>query len=70
VEKGRQYVIASCSIGLGLIAGIGVLLVTTLEWVHVENAPQLPTVLFFVALGLLAYGCHCLDCWEDNERHR
>lgn len=68
--EGRSYLIASCSIGLGLVCGAGVLLVTTLAWASVSNEPQLPTVLFFVGIFLLAFGCHKLDCIEKSVRSR
>jgi hypothetical protein len=61
-------VIASCSIALGVIAGCGVLLLTTLAWAHMSETPQLPTVLFFLAMALLGYGCHRLDCVERKQR--
>lgn len=69
-REGRTYLIASCSIGLGLVCGAGVLLLTTLAWARVENIPQLPTVLFFAAILLLAYGCHKIDCIEDTLKRR
>ena len=69
-RESRHYLVASCSIGLGLIAGAGVLLLTTLAWAHLEDVPQLPTVLFFVALALLGYGCHRLDRCERDELRR
>ena len=72
MESGRHHhdLVASCTITLGLIAGIGVLLVTTLAWARLEDVPQLPTILFFAALALLAYGCHRLDCCERDEARR
>ncbi|MFL6373412.1 MAG: hypothetical protein ACJ73D_01980 [Pyrinomonadaceae bacterium] len=70
--EGKSYLIASCSMGLGLVcgAGAGVLLITTLAWRSVTGAPQLPTVLFFAALLLLTYGCHKLDCVEDELKRK
>ena len=52
--------------GLGLVCGAGVLLLTTLAWTSFSTAPQLPTVLFFAAMALLAYGCHKIDCINDE----
>lgn len=66
--ESKCYVIASCSIGLGLIAGCGVLLLTTLAWARLADTPQLPTVLFFIAMLLLTFGCHKLDCFERDRR--
>jgi hypothetical protein len=68
--EGRNYLIASCSIGLGLVCGAGVLLFTTLAWASVAKEPQLPTVLFFVGIALLAFGCHRIDCLETKIRSR
>jgi hypothetical protein len=68
--ESKTYLVASCSIGLGLVCGAGVLLLTTLAWARLADAPQLPTVLFFAALLLLAYGCHKIDCAEDDARRR
>ena len=67
-SEGKAYLVASCSIGLGLVCGAGVLLLTTLAWASLANAPQLPTVLFFAAMALLAYGCHKLDCIDAQRR--
>lgn len=64
----RSYLIASCSMGLGCITGSGVLVLTTLAWAHLSDSPQVPTILFFIAMGLLAYGCHRLDCLESARR--
>jgi len=70
VDKSRRdLLIASLSIVAGLVSGIAVLLVTTFESSQLESHPQVPTVLFFLALGLLGYGCHKGDCME-RERHR
>jgi hypothetical protein len=68
--ESKGYLVASCSIGLGLACGAGVLLVTTLAWARLSGAPQLPTILFFAALLLLAYGCHKLDCIEDELKKK
>ena len=62
--------VASCSIALGLAAGCGVLLLTTLAWTQVSEVPQLPTVLFFLAMLLLAFGCHKLDCIENELKQK
>jgi hypothetical protein len=66
--ESKTYLVASCSIGLGLVCGAGVLLLTTLAWASLASEPQLPTVLFFAAMGLLAYGCHKLDCIDEQRR--
>jgi hypothetical protein len=68
--ESRTYLVASCSIGLGVVCGAGVLLLTTLAWASLASEPQLPTVLFFVAMLLLAYGCHKLDCLEEEQRRQ
>jgi hypothetical protein len=49
---------------------MGVLLLTTLAWTSLAREPQLPTVLFFAAILLLAYGCHRLDCIEDELKRK
>lgn len=66
--ESRNYLIASFSVGLGLIAGAGVLLLTTLEWTHLENHPQIPTILFALAMILLGFGCHRIDCLEKRRK--
>ena len=69
-SEGKAYLVASCSIGLGLVCGAGVLLVTTLAWTSFSSSPQVPTVLFFAAMALLAYGCHKIDCLESQIKKR
>jgi len=69
-SEGKAYLVASCSIGLGLVAGAGVLLLTTLEWARLSTEPQVPTILFFAAMALLAYGCHKIDCLEDQLKQK
>jgi len=67
-SEGKAYLVASCSIGLGLVCGAGVLLLTTLAWTSFASSPQVPTVLFFAAMALLAYGCHKIDCLDEQRR--
>jgi len=69
-SEGKAYLVASCSIGLGLVAGASVLLLTTLEWARLSTEPQVPTALFFVSILLLAFGCHKLDCIEDELKRK
>ena len=69
-SEGKAYLVASCSIGLGLVCGAGVLLLTTLAWTSFASSPQVPTILFFAAMALLAYGCHKLDCIEDQLKQK
>ena len=66
--ESKTYLLASCSVALGLVAGAGVLLLTTLEWARLESHPQLPTVLFVIAMLLLAFGCHRIDCIERQRK--
>jgi hypothetical protein len=66
--ESKHYLIASCSMCIGLVSGMAVLLFTTLAWAHVSDEPQLPTVLFFISLAFLAYGCHRLDCIDSENR--
>jgi hypothetical protein len=68
--ESKTYVLASCSIGLGLVCGAGVLLLTTLAWTSLSSEPQLPTVLFFAAILLLGYGCHKIDCIEERLKRK
>ena len=68
--ESKTYLIASCSIGLGLVCGAGVLLFTVLAWARLSSEPQLPTVLFFAAILLVAFGCHKLDRIQDNLKRK
>ena len=68
--ESKCYLVASCSIALGVVAGCGVLLLTTLAWAQVSDFPQLPTVLFFLAMLLLGFGCHKLDCLEGDLKQK
>ena len=68
--ESKNYLVASCSVALGLVAGAGVLLLTTLEWARLSTEPQVPTALFFVSILLLAFGCHKLDCIEDELKRK
>jgi len=64
----RFCLIASCSLGLGVLLGIATLF--TMFFGELDDAipPDIVIILFLASVGLLALGCHCLDR-HDGFKH-